>query len=163
MANNINPITNTIADTQITDAIFNDVLFSEGFINDKTPLDEHNLNLLVKGIRYVKEKKVDMESGKALSTNDFTTDLKNKLDGIESGAEVNVIPDWDAAEGVPGYIANKPTVPIVAQAYDSTSSNAQSGVAVAQAMSALETSVEQKFSVLIIDGGNAQDAINGSW
>lgn len=33
--------------------------------------------------------KVDKESGKGLSTNDFTTTLKNKLDGIAAGAEVN--------------------------------------------------------------------------
>ena len=33
--------------------------------------------------------KVDKVTGKALSTNDFTTTLKNKLDGIASGAEVN--------------------------------------------------------------------------
>lgn len=31
------------------------------------------------------------ENGKGLSTNDFTTALKSKLDGIESGAEVNKI------------------------------------------------------------------------
>lgn len=35
--------------------------------------------------------KVDKETGKALSTNDFTTTLKNKLDGIASGAQVNVL------------------------------------------------------------------------
>lgn len=34
-------------------------------------------------------KKVDKESGKGLSTNDYTTDEKNKLSGIASGAEVN--------------------------------------------------------------------------
>lgn len=33
--------------------------------------------------------KVDKVTGKALSTNDFTTTLKNKLDGIATGAEVN--------------------------------------------------------------------------
>ena len=33
--------------------------------------------------------KVDKVDGKGLSTNDFTTPLKNKLDGIASGAEVN--------------------------------------------------------------------------
>lgn len=33
--------------------------------------------------------KVDKVTGKGLSTNDFTTTLKNKLDGIASGAEVN--------------------------------------------------------------------------
>lgn len=35
--------------------------------------------------------KVDKVSGKGLSTNDFTNADKSKLDGIESGAEVNVI------------------------------------------------------------------------
>ena len=34
-------------------------------------------------------KKVDKVSGKGLSTNDYTTDDKNKLSGIASGAEVN--------------------------------------------------------------------------
>ena len=34
-------------------------------------------------------KKVDKVSGKGLSTNDYTTDEKNKLSGIASGAEVN--------------------------------------------------------------------------
>lgn len=37
------------------------------------------------------DNKVDQEVGKGLSTNDFTNDLKTKLEGIESGAEVNVI------------------------------------------------------------------------
>ena len=35
--------------------------------------------------------KVDKVSGKGLSTNDFTNALKNKLDGIAAGAQVNVI------------------------------------------------------------------------
>lgn len=35
--------------------------------------------------------KVDKVTGKGLSTNDYTTTEKNKLNGIESGAEVNVI------------------------------------------------------------------------
>ena len=35
--------------------------------------------------------KVDKVSGKGLSTNDYTTEEKNKLSGIESGAEVNDI------------------------------------------------------------------------
>lgn len=35
--------------------------------------------------------KVDKETGKGLSTNDYTTSEKTKLSGIESGAEVNII------------------------------------------------------------------------
>lgn len=45
-------------------------------------------NKVVKGAI---DAKVDAVSGKGLSTNDYTTDEKNKLSGIESGAEVNVI------------------------------------------------------------------------
>ena len=53
------------------------------------------------------DNKVDKEIGKGLSTNDFTTTLKNKLDGIADGAEVNVQADWSATSG-DAYIANKP-------------------------------------------------------
>lgn len=35
--------------------------------------------------------KVDKETGKGLSTNDYTTTEKNKLSGVASGAQVNVI------------------------------------------------------------------------
>ena len=54
---------------------------------------------------------VAKESGKGLSTNDFTTELKNKLDGIAAGAQVNVKPDWNAGSGTDAEILNKPTIP----------------------------------------------------
>ena len=54
--------------------------------------------------------KVDKVTGKELSTNDFTNTLKTKLDGIASGAEVNVNADWNATSG-DAQILNKPTIP----------------------------------------------------
>lgn len=54
---------------------------------------------------------VAKETGKGLSTNDFTTELKNKLDGIAPGAQVNVKPDWTASAGNAAEILNKPTIP----------------------------------------------------
>lgn len=42
-------------------------------------------------IEELKNKFVQQQSGKGLSTNDFTTILKDKLTGIESGAEVNTV------------------------------------------------------------------------
>ena len=54
--------------------------------------------------------KVDKESGKGLSTNDFTAAEKSKLAGIAAGAQVNVQPDWNAASG-PAAILNKPSIP----------------------------------------------------
>ena len=45
-----------------------------------------------------------------LTQKNFTTTLKNKLDGIASGAEVNVQSDWNATSG-DALILNKPTIP----------------------------------------------------
>ena len=53
---------------------------------------------------------VDAVEGKGLSTNDFTNELKNKLDEIEDGAEVNVQADWNETnELADDFIKNKPT------------------------------------------------------
>ena len=53
---------------------------------------------------------VQQEAGKGLSTNDFTTLLKDKLDGIEAGAEVNEQSDWNETDSVAdSFIKNKPT------------------------------------------------------
>lgn len=53
--------------------------------------------------------KVDKVTGKGLSTEDYTTTEKNKLSGIEAGAEVNVNADWNSATG-DSQILNKPTL-----------------------------------------------------
>lgn len=46
--------------------------------------------------------------------NNFTTAIKNKVDGIESGAEANVQSDWNEADSTSdAYIQNKPTIPTV--------------------------------------------------
>lgn len=51
------------------------------------------------------------DGDKVLSDNNFTDALKDKLDGIETGAEVNVNADWDAVSG-DAEILNKPNIPI---------------------------------------------------
>lgn len=44
--------------------------------------------------------------------NNFTTALKNKLNGIATGAEVNVQSDWDVADtSSDAFIKNKPAIP----------------------------------------------------
>lgn len=54
--------------------------------------------------------KVDKVDGKGLSTNDYTTEEKNKLAGIASGAEVNVQSDWTITDtSSDAFIKNKPT------------------------------------------------------
>lgn len=58
--------------------------------------------------------KVDKETGKGLSTNDYTTAEKNKLAGIAAGAEVNVQSDWSQSDSsADDYIKNKPAIPTV--------------------------------------------------
>lgn len=54
---------------------------------------------------------VAQESGKGLSSEDYTSAEKTKLSGIETGAQVNVKPDWNAASGTSAEILNKPTIP----------------------------------------------------
>lgn len=64
----------------------------------------------------------------------MTPSDKEKLDGLVS----NVQSDWNAASGSAAEILNKPTIPTVDQTYDGTSTNAQSGVAVASAISEID-------------------------
>lgn len=53
--------------------------------------------------------KVDKVTGKGLSENDFTDADKAKLDGIETGAEVNVQADWGETDPTAdSFILNKP-------------------------------------------------------
>lgn len=56
--------------------------------------------------------KVDKIEGKGLSTNDYTTADKEKLDNIENNAEVNVRSDWNEDDDTnDAYILNKPDIP----------------------------------------------------
>lgn len=54
-------------------------------------LDKSGLTLLISKIKAALGGKVDVVSGKGLSTNDYTSAEKQKLSGIASGAQVNVI------------------------------------------------------------------------
>jgi len=55
--------------------------------------------------------KVNVETGKGLSENDYTNADKAKLDGIETGAEANVQADWTQTDTTADdYIKNKPTI-----------------------------------------------------
>lgn len=71
----------------------------------------------------------DMSGLAAVATTGDYNDLTNKP--TIPAAQVNS--DWDAASGV-AQILNKPTIPTVDQQYDSSSTNAQSGTAVAAAI-----------------------------
>ena len=74
---------------------------------------KQKLDELYEKIDHASQTYVEKESGKGLSTNDYTTTEKNKLAGIADGAQVNVKPDWNAAAGNAAEILNKPTIPTV--------------------------------------------------
>lgn len=71
--------------------------------------------------------KVDKVAGKGLSTNDYSTAEKQKLEGIDAGAEANVQSDWNQTDtSADDYIKNKPTIPhevTIDSAMSSTSTN----------------------------------------
>lgn len=107
--------------------------------------------------------KVNTEAGKGLSTNDFTTPLLEKLNGIEAGAEVNVI-ESISLNSVPLEISGKAVnIPIatVGALGVVQSSAAENGVTV-QANGAMEVNsinvnklVQTEGDSLILNGGNA--------
>lgn len=65
---------------------------------------------------YIKNKPQNLVSDASYvhTDNNFTTSLKNKLDGIAAGAEVNVQSNWTQTDTTADdYIKNKPTIPTV--------------------------------------------------
>lgn len=80
-----------------------------------TTVTSGSTNTITSGAVYTAlNSKVDKVNGKGLSTNDYTTDEKNKLAGIAKGAEVNVQSDWSVTDvNSDAFIKNKPTIPTV--------------------------------------------------
>ena len=105
---------------------------------------------------------VKVEDGKGLSTNDFTTILKNKLDNIAEGAEVNVQADWNETDtSSDAYIKNKPTIPdtvILDDTLSDSSTNAVQNKAIKSyidaAVSAITSVQFKKVTVLPPQGAN---------
>lgn len=51
----------------------------------------NTIDKIIQLVKHALSFKVDKVEGKGLSTNDYTTTEKNKLDGIETGAQVNTV------------------------------------------------------------------------
>ena len=77
--------------------------------NGVTALSAEHMNNIEDGIEDLIEYKVEKETGKDLSTNDYTDAEKTKLAGIAAGAEVNVQSDWNQnSTSADDFIKNKP-------------------------------------------------------
>lgn len=72
---------------------------------NKSTLDSLGISNIA-GLVDALSNKVDKVSGKGLSSNDFTTNEKNKLAGIESGAQANVTPTWNSVAEKPNFNEN---------------------------------------------------------
>ena len=83
---------NTLVGDSASEAIdnFNEILRFLTGITDTQTL-EGMLASIREDMQNYLSQKVDKESGKQLSTNDYTTTEKNKLAGIESGAQKNTV------------------------------------------------------------------------
>lgn len=93
------------------------------------------------------DKKVDAVAGKGLSSNDYTTDEKTKLEGIAAGAQVNVI-ETVKVNGVALTPADKAvdvTVPTGALA-------SKDKVAKTDLVDALKTEIEGKLNASAVTG-----------
>lgn len=102
-------------------------------IIDPTPTDGSSNAVSSNGTFDALANKVDKIADKGLSTNDYTTLEKNKLAGIEAGAEVNVNADWNSVSG-DSQILNKPTIPSVDSVPTNGSTNAVSSDGVFDAL-----------------------------
>lgn len=104
----------------------NEEAISETNLGNRTAdsLDAQVLKVGGDDVRDLLAGKVDKVEGKGLSTNDFTDALKNKLDGIAAGAEVNVQSDWNQANtAADDFIKNKPQNLVQDASYVHTDNN----------------------------------------
>ena len=81
---------------------------------DYIKLNRTTLNTLaisnIAGLQAALDAKVNVVTGKGLSENDFTNTLLTKLNGIATGAEVNVQSNWNETNtSDDSFIQNKPT------------------------------------------------------
>lgn len=87
--------------------------------------NDTDLLYLVNLIKAELTKYVLAVQGKGLSTNDFTDALLTKLNGIATGAEVNVQSDWSQSDSsADDFIKNKPTLGTAAALDVAVSGNA---------------------------------------
>ena len=100
----------------------------------KAPTEHTHEQADITGLSNALAGKVNVQSGKGLSTNDYTTTEKNKLAGIAAGANNYTHPTTHPASMITGLssvatsgdyadLSGKPTIPTVDSALSSTSTN----------------------------------------
>lgn len=140
-------------------------------IADDLITDDPNKALSAKQGKLLNENKVDKVDGKTLSSNDFTDELKSKLENIDENATEYTHPETHPADMITGLadvaqsgsyndLTDTPEIPVVDTELDETSSNAISNSVVATKFneeigdinSALEEIITLQEELLIPDG-----------
>lgn len=101
---------------------------------------------IVTGLSGALAGKVNVEAGKGLSSNDFTDDLMSKLEGIATGAQVNIL---EAVQ------VNGTALPITAKAVNIP-------IATAQALGVVKGSVDENKVAVGTDGTMEVNSVNVS-
>lgn len=116
---------------------------------DNEPTASSNNPVKSGGVYTALSGKVDVESGKGLSANDFTDTLKSKLDGIASGAEVNVQSDWNQTNNAADdFIKNKPTLGTAAAAATTDFATAAQGTKADSAIQSAGTGLSKSGTTI---------------
>lgn len=98
----------------------------------------------ITGLQKELDNKVDIESGKGLSTNDYTTAEKTKLSKIEDGAQANILETIKA---------NGSALPI-------TDKSVNIPIATAEALGLVKSSSAENFVAVLTDGTLEVNALN---
>lgn len=142
---------------KIVDSAFS--LTSENPVQNKVITER--LNIILSDMETLDssiENKVDKLSGKGLSTNDYTTNEKNKLNGISAGAEVNVQSDWNITDTTSdAFIKNKPLIPTIPSALKNPNSLTFTG-SVAESY---DGSIAKSVEIPSVGNGNITIKQNG--
>ena len=110
-------------------------------------------------INAIVDDKVDKVSGKGLSTNDFTTTEKNKLSGIQAGAQVNAVTTVAGRTGAVVLVKADVGLGSVQNYAIATKAQAESGTSNALYMTPLRT--KEAITAAMGDIESALDAILG--
>ena len=124
---------------------------------NKSTLDSLTISNIA-GLQIALDGKVDVIVGKGLSTEDFTTALKTKLEGIADAAEVNIQSDWNESNtSSDSYIQNKPTDLTIIGNYSVTGLNDVTSAGSGEIITVAERSKLTAINV------NAEQNVQSDW
>lgn len=101
--------------------------------------------------------KVDKVTGKGLSTNDYTTDEKNKLNGIQSGAQVNPIVSVDGTSREILWYSLDDDNGVLIMAHSAHSDTSQDGGTIAVPLASAAQGAIQSLSAALARKVDAED------